>query len=69
VEGLCSGIYRSDFKYKFKLNRETYNKLLKEVEMTIDFVATVENDENMNELINGEEVKEKIESMLTVLNQ
>lgn len=37
--------------------------------MTIDFVATVENDENMNELINGEEVKEKIESMLTVLNQ
>jgi len=24
VEGLCSGIYRSDFNYRFKFKKETY---------------------------------------------
>ncbi len=67
VEGLCSGIYRSDFKYKFKLNRETYRKLLAEVDMTIDFVATVENDEPLDKLVNRQEIRGKIEEMLGVL--
>lgn len=38
-----------------------------EVDMTIDFVSTVENDEPLEKLVNREEIRGKIEEMLKVL--
>ena len=57
VEGLCSGIYRSDFNYKFKLNKDTYQKLIDEVEMTLDFVCSIENTMKTEDCINKVEIQ------------
>lgn len=57
VEGLCSGIYRNDFKYKFKFNKKTFQKLIDEIDMTLDFVCRVENQFESEDLVNREELK------------
>lgn len=60
VECLQVGVYRSDIPTKFKLNPNAYQKLIDQVDQTIDFCAQVEQNTNPNEISNREEIKSTI---------
>ena len=60
VECLQVGVYRSDIPVKFKHNLNTYQKLINEVDLTIDFCARVEQKIDPAEITNRDELRKKI---------
>ena len=69
VECLQVGVYRSDIPVKFKLNPAAYQKLIDQVETTIDFCAEIEQKINPSEISNKEEIKLQIVKALTELKE
>lgn len=60
VECLQVGVYRSDIPVKFKLHPGAYQKLIDQVDVTINFCAQVEQNIDPNEISNREEIKGQI---------
>ena len=67
VECLQVGVYRSDIPVKFKLNPTAYQKLIDQVDVTIDFCAEIEQKINPLDINNREEVKMQIIKALNEL--
>lgn len=72
VEALKTGIFRSDFPQKFKIDKKLYQTLIDNVEKVIDFAVTVEQGIDIGNVANKEEViaqvVEKLQSFIN-LNQ
>ncbi|EFC40096.1 predicted protein [Naegleria gruberi] len=60
VEGLKSGVYRSDIPYKFKLNPDRYQQLVDNVDRVIRFAIEVEQQLKVEDVANFEELKQEI---------
>lgn len=63
VECLKSGIYRNDLKYEFKLDSETYQELINDVDEILKYYLKTEKIE-MNDLLNYQEIKNEIIKLL-----
>jgi DNA polymerase epsilon subunit 1 len=64
VEALKTGIYRSDFPQKFKVDKKLYQTLIDNVDKVIDFSLEIENGLNKDDIENKEEVKEAVVNQL-----
>ena len=60
VEALKTGIYRSDFPQKFKVDKGLYKQLIDNVDKVIDFSIEIEAGMKKEEVVNREEVKQKV---------
>jgi DNA polymerase epsilon subunit 1 len=70
VEALKTGIYRSDFPQKFKVDKNAYKDLIDNVDKVINFAIEVEHGLKLEDVVNIEEVKqqvvEKLEAFLNL---
>ena len=70
VECLRTGVYRSDFEYKFKLEASGYQSLIDKVDDIMGFALKVENNGiDPSEATNYEEVKQEIVDKLMAIKQ
>ena len=69
VECLQVGVYRSDIPVKFKLNSGAYQKLIDQIDFTINFCAEIEQKVDSKEICNREEVKLQISKALSSLKE
>jgi len=60
VEALKTGIYRSDFPQKFKVDKSMYKNLANNLEKVIDFSIKVEAGISPDEVVNKDEVKQQV---------
>lgn len=69
VECLQVGVYRSDIPVKFKLVPAAYQKLIEQIDITIDFCAKIEQNTDPEQISNREEIKNKIMKALEVIKE
>lgn len=69
VECLQVGVYRHDIPVKFKLNQNAYQKLINEIDTTIDFCARIEQGIDPNEISNRDDVRNQISTALNQLKE
>lgn len=67
VEALAAGIFRADLDCDFTIQSPAVKELLEEVDRTIKFFIEVECKADVKDLVNYEEVKDKIISELNAL--
>ncbi|KAH9601635.1 DNA polymerase epsilon [Trypanosoma melophagium] len=67
VEALRSGVYRSDIPLSFSMSPDMYQKLIDDLDSTLQFALEVENGVKVSEVTNYEEVREKIKEKLGYL--
>lgn len=67
VEALAAGIFRADLDCDFTIQSPAVEELLEEVDRTIKFFIEVECKADVKDLVNYEEVKDKIISELNAL--
>jgi len=60
VEALKTGIYRSDFPQKFKVDKNVYNALIDNVDKVIEFAIEIEQGLKKEDVENIEEVKQQV---------
>ena len=64
VEALKTGIYRSDFPQKFKIDKFAYQNLIDNIDKVIEFAIEVENELQCEDVVNIEEVKQQVTDKL-----
>ncbi|KAG2382234.1 hypothetical protein C9374_005436 [Naegleria lovaniensis] len=69
VEGLKSGVYRSDIPHSFKLNPNRYQTLIANVDRALRFSIQVEQQLEVDQVANFDEVKQEIIDALLKLKE
>jgi DNA polymerase epsilon subunit 1 len=64
VEALKTGIYRSDFPQKFKIDKSMYKSLIDNLDTVIDFSIRIENGCKVEDVVNRDEVKRQVTEKL-----
>lgn len=67
VESLEAGVFRSDLETHFKIDTTAIDELLVELNESLRFCIEKENNARLEDVMNFDEVKEQITSMLTEL--
>ncbi|KAK9478531.1 hypothetical protein V1514DRAFT_330928 [Lipomyces japonicus] len=69
VESLEAGVFRSDLPVNFTVDPATVEKLLNELDAALKFCIEVENQKSLDDVVNYDEVKQKIARALTELKE
>ncbi|KAJ3287646.1 DNA polymerase epsilon catalytic subunit [Rhizoclosmatium sp. JEL0117] len=67
VEALEAGVFRSDLETQFRLVPAAYQQLIDEIDQALEFSITVENKLKMEDVVNYDEIREKIITSLMEL--
>eukprot|EP00960_Hanusia_phi_P004316 125836-Hanusia_phi.AAC.4 len=69
VEALNSGVFRSDFMYKFNIDPKAIDELIANMDRDLNFAITVEGGKKIEDIEDYDTQKEKIVKMLEALRE
>ena len=64
VEALKTGIYRSDFPQKFRVDKNVYKSLIDNIDKVLKFAVEIEQGCSISDVVNFDEVINEVASML-----
>ena len=67
VESIEAGVFRSDIPVSFKVDATAYDELIRDLDAALKFSVEVEEKKSMDDIVNYDEVKGQIESLLVDL--